>query len=146
MCLFCKIINGEDVGYIVYQDDNYIAFLDKFPAVPGHTLLVAKEHYNNLLEMPSEYLSRISKPLKIVSLAVMRALKADGIRILSNIGRSAGQVIFHTHVHLLPSWSEDYPKEYSYFIPRREQPKEYYEKTSKLIKEEVANVIKLYEI
>ncbi len=143
MCLFCKIINREEVGYFVYEDDNFVAFLDKFPAVPGHTLLVAKKHYDNILEIPNDYLSNLAKPLKIVSIGVMRALKADGIRILTNVGRSAGQVIFHTHIHLIPSWSLSYPPGYENFIARKEQPKEYYEKTARIIKEEIDNLLKL---
>ncbi len=139
MCLFCDIINGKDHGYIVYEDDNVVAFLDKFPITPGHTLVVPRSHYENLLEIPSEVLSHFCERVKIIAIGVKNALGADGIRILTNIGRSAGQVVFHSHFHIVPMWSSD-PNISMNFVPRKEQPKEYYEYIQKIIIESLKNI------
>lgn len=140
MCLFCNIINRELEGYIVYEDNLASAFLDKFPVTPGHTLVVPKKHYDNYLEADEETLSQLARVTKIVALGVMEAVKADGIRILTNIGESAGQVVFHLHLHVIPTWMKEYPSMFSSFKPRREQSKEYYELLQKIIRESVDKI------
>lgn len=106
-CLFCRIIRGEEAAYVVYDDHDAVAFLDRFPIVPGHTLVVTKEHYRDFLLTPSEASARLAGATKTVANAVKSAMKADGVRIFTNVGRSAGQVIFHVHVHILPSWDSE---------------------------------------
>lgn len=137
MCTFCKILNRQLDGYFVYEDEHFAAFLDKYPVAPGHTLVVPKEHFENYLETPEEVLSGLAKVVKIVSIAVKDAVKADGVRILTNVGESAGQVIFHLHVHIIPTWANDYPEIFKYFTPRREMSSQYYELLQKVINESV---------
>ena len=137
MCTFCKILNRQLPGYLVYEDSNFAAFLDKYPITPGHTLVVTKEHFENYLETPEEVLSELAKVVKLVAIGVKEAVKADGIRILTNIGESAGQVIFHLHVHIVPMWAEGYPEIFKDFIPRREQSIHYYETLQKIISESI---------
>jgi histidine triad (HIT) family protein len=108
MCLFCKILRGEEEGYILYRDDFFTAFLDKFPVTPGHTLIATNNHFDNILEVDDETLERVGKVVKLLGRAIKNALKADGIRVLTNVGRSSGQVIFHTHIHIIPSWEDDH--------------------------------------
>ncbi|WP_338604056.1 HIT family protein [Sulfolobus tengchongensis] len=139
MCVFCNIIEGKDKGYIVYNDDKVVAFLDKFPITPGHTLVVPRLHYENFLEIPNDNLPYLCNAVKRVAIAVKRALNADGIRILTNIGRSAGQVVFHSHFHIVPTWSQD-PDIIKDFVPRKEQSKEYYEYVQRAIIESLKNI------
>ncbi|BFH72549.1 HIT family protein [Sulfurisphaera javensis] len=137
MCLFCGIINKELEGFFIYEDNNYVAILDKYPISPGHTLVIPKKHFENYLDADDNTLSELAKVVKIVSLGVKDAVKADGLRILTNIGESAGQVIFHLHIHVIPTWEGDYPELFKSFKPRREQSKEYYELLQKIIRESI---------
>ncbi|MCG2892433.1 MAG: HIT family protein [Vulcanisaeta sp.] len=101
-CVFCRIIRGEEPAYVVYEDDYVIAILDKYPINRGHTLVMPKKHYRDITEIPSEELCRVIEVVKVVTMAVMRALKAPGVRIVQNNGAEAGQVIFHIHFHVIP--------------------------------------------
>ncbi|AWR96514.1 HIT domain-containing protein [Acidianus sulfidivorans JP7] len=141
MCLFCKIINREESAAIVYEDKSVIAFLDKYPLSPAHTLVVTKDHFDNFLQLDKEHISELSYATKIVATAVSKSVKATGMRILTNIGKSAGQVIFHVHVHIIPTWDSDLPIEFSEFEPRKEQTKEYYEMLKRVISENIKSII-----
>jgi histidine triad (HIT) family protein len=101
-CVFCRIIRGEEPAYVVYEDDYVIAILDKYPISRGHTLVMPKKHYRDITEIPSEELCRVIEVVKVVTMAVMRALRAPGVRIVQNNGAEAGQVIFHIHFHVIP--------------------------------------------
>jgi histidine triad (HIT) family protein len=138
VCIFCNIIQGKDTAYIVYSDDNVVAFLDKYPITPGHTLVVPKNHYDNFLEIPDNVSFHLCSSVRKIAIAVKKALDADGVRILTNVGKSAGQVIFHSHFHIIPTWSHD-PPILKNFVPRKEQPKEYYEYIQKAIIESLKN-------
>jgi histidine triad (HIT) family protein len=140
MCIFCDIVNDKLPSYIIYKNDYITAILDKFPLAPGHTLILSNEHYDNFLECPEKILCEISKMSKIVANAVISSVNADGARILTNIGKSAGQVIFHLHVHIIPSWS-DPPDEYKEFVARKEQPSTYYETLKKVISYNIQRVL-----
>ncbi|QIW24941.1 HIT family protein [Sulfolobus sp. S-194] len=140
MCTFCSIINRELEGYFVYEDDKFAAILDKYPVSLGHTLVIPKNHFENYLEADEDTLAELAKVVKLVSLGIKDAVKADGLRLLTNIGRSAGQVIFHLHVHIIPTWEGDYPDIFKGFKPRKEQEKEYYELLQKIIRESIENL------
>ena len=99
-CIFCKIIAGEIPASKVYEDDQVLAFLDISQVTPGHTLLVPKEHYRNLLEMDPNSASCLFAQAPVVAKKIMVATKASGMNIISNCEEVAGQTVFHTHVHL----------------------------------------------
>ncbi|PLC68890.1 HIT family hydrolase [Vulcanisaeta sp. EB80] len=101
-CVFCKIVRGEEPAYIVYEDEYVVAILDKYPVNKGHTLVMPKRHYRDITEIPDEELCRVIKITKAVTIAVMRALKVPGVRVVQNNGAEAGQVIFHVHFHVIP--------------------------------------------
>ncbi|WPX06928.1 HIT domain-containing protein [Metallosphaera sedula DSM 5348] len=96
MCLFCSIISGAEHGYFVYRDNEISAILDKYPSAPGHTLVMPNRHYNDLLVTDPALLTPIVQKTVLIAKAIKEVLNASGVRILTNIGRSAGQVIFHT--------------------------------------------------
>src|SRR3989344_2012885 len=106
-CLFCRIIRKEIPADIVYEDESIIAFFDINPANKGHTLVMPKNHSNNLLEDNEDDLKNISIAVKNIGNAIMKATDAEGLNIISNINSVAGQVIFHTHVHIVPRFKDD---------------------------------------
>lgn len=106
-CLFCKIIAGEIPSTKIYEDDNVLAFLDIRPVNIGHTLVIPKVHHMNLYETPDEDLSHMIAVVKKLSIAIKSALNADGINIEMNNDPVAGQIIFHTHIHIIPRFQGD---------------------------------------
>lgn len=106
-CIFCKIIKGEIPSYKVYEDDYTLAFLDIRPVNTGHTLVISKDHFENIYTTPDESYARLSLAVKKVTLAVKKALNSDGINIIMNNEKDAGQVIFHTHTHIIPRYKND---------------------------------------
>ena len=106
-CIFCKIIAGEIPASKVYEDEQVLAFLDISQVTPGHTLVVPKEHYRNLLEMDATSASQLFAQVPKVAQKVMKATKAAGMNIIANCEEIAGQTVFHTHVHLVPRYGAD---------------------------------------
>ncbi|MGC8570893.1 MAG: HIT family protein [Caldivirga sp.] len=107
-CVFCRIIAGKAPGYIVYEDEETIAILDKYPINKGHVLVMPKRHYRDIFEIPPETLCRVMRTAKLIAKAVANGLKADGVRLIQNNGSSAGQVVFHFHVHVIPYYGSGY--------------------------------------
>jgi len=108
-CIFCKIINKELPAQIVYEDENVIAFLDISPNVFGHTLVVPKQHTANFMELADEVISQIIKAAQKIAPAVLQATGAKGFNLITNIGKSSGQEIEHTHWHIIPRHGGDAP-------------------------------------
>ncbi|MCK9344654.1 MAG: HIT family protein [Candidatus Pacebacteria bacterium] len=106
-CLFCKIATGEIPCTKVYEDDTVFAFLDIHPVNIGHTLIIPKAHHVNLYETDDATLAHIMVVAKKLSIAVKSALNADGINIEMNNEPDAGQVIFHSHLHVIPRFKGD---------------------------------------
>ncbi len=106
-CIFCKIIKGEIPSYKVYEDDKVLAFLDISPVNPGHTLLIPKEHYENTLETPVEILQHMTEVVKKIVPGILKAVDADSWNLGVNNGATAGQVVFHTHWHIMPRFAND---------------------------------------
>jgi len=131
-CIFCQIIRGQREAFIVYETENVVAFLDKYPVYEGHTLIVPKEHYKDIFETPDVILGEMISVAKKLSIALRVSLKASGVRIVMNNGRSAGQEIMHVHIHVIP-----YGVNYT---GRRELTLEEGEKVSKMIKDALQQV------
>ena len=106
-CLFCKIAKGEIPCSKVYEDKEIIAFLDISPVAIGHTLIVPKKHSDSMLEADEQILESITKVMKKISLALIKALGAEGINTIMNTGRAAGQLVSHTHIHIIPRFKND---------------------------------------
>ena len=106
-CLFCKIISGEIPSTKVYEDEQCYAFLDINPVNIGHTLLVPKTHSENLYTVADEDIAHMAVVLKKLSIAIKKAVGADGINIEMNNEPVAGQLIFHTHLHIVPRFEDD---------------------------------------
>jgi histidine triad (HIT) family protein len=106
-CLFCKIIAGEIPSNKIYEDDQTFAFLDIAPCNPGHTLVITKEHYSNLEEVPKEVLSHLISSVKMVGALIKDRLMVSGYNVQINNDPVAGQVIPHLHFHIIPRHEND---------------------------------------
>ncbi len=105
--IFSRIVSGEIPAAKVYEDDQTLAFLDIRPASRGHTLVICKEEYPRLQDMPPELLGAVYHTVQRVAQAIQAAFKPDGFNIVQNDGSAAGQVVFHYHVHVIPRWTGD---------------------------------------
>lgn len=106
-CIFCKIIKGEIPSSKLYENDKVFAFLDIAPVNKGHSLVIPKEHYETLMDIPDELLKEISVVVKKISSAVKKAVNADGISIGQSNYKAAGQVVPHLHFHIMPRFEND---------------------------------------
>lgn len=106
-CVFCGIVKKEIPARIVYEDEKVMAFLDINPVSKGHTLVIPKEHHEDIFEIPEDVLSSLIKVVKKISVAVRKTLNADGVNILQSNGSAAGQVIKHVHFHVIPRFEGD---------------------------------------
>ncbi|PIT87720.1 MAG: HIT family protein [Candidatus Magasanikbacteria bacterium CG10_big_fil_rev_8_21_14_0_10_40_10] len=106
-CLFCKVAKGQIPSYKVYEDENTLAFLDIFPHASGHTVVISKQHYESLSDLPAEKWAQISLAIKMTWDKLQKALKPDGCNIGINNGSIAGQVVKHVHWHILPRYQDD---------------------------------------
>ncbi|MCX5673114.1 MAG: HIT family protein [Planctomycetota bacterium] len=106
-CIFCRIVAGSIPCTKLYEDAHVLSFLDIGPISPGHTLLVPKRHYGAIMEMPAGEVAALFKPVAALAAAVKTAVGAEGINVLQNNGPTAGQVVPHLHIHLIPRWPDD---------------------------------------
>lgn len=106
-CVFCKIVKWETPSQRVYEDDEYLAFLDINPINFGHTLIIPRDHYVNVLDVPEDILAGTIKVAKKVAPGVVSAMNADGFNIGINNGRAAGQLVDHVHIHVIPRFAGD---------------------------------------
>lgn len=100
-CIFCKIANGEIPSDKVYEDDKVLGFRDISPQAPSHIVLITKEHYNNILEIPED--ARVMDHLltAIKTIAKTEGIDDSGFRVVNNCKREGGQTVDHVHFHIL---------------------------------------------
>lgn len=103
-CIFCKIINKEIPGKIIYEDSQCIAFLDLSQATYGHTLVVPKKHFSNILEVDNDTLAHLFIVVKDLSNQIIEKCHAKGLNVLTNTNEIAGQTVNHFHIHILPRY------------------------------------------
>lgn len=106
-CIFCKIAAGEIPSTTLYEDQDFRVILDLGPASKGHALILPKEHYANIYEIPDELAAKAIILAKKMAGIMTRALNCDGFNIVQNNGEPAGQTVFHFHVHLIPRYEDD---------------------------------------
>ena len=105
-CIFCKIANGEIPSNTVYEDEKYRAILDLSPASKGHTLILPKDHYDDLAAADEETLAGVLKVAQKICAGMKKSLNCD---VVQNNGAAAGQTVKHLHVHLIPRYEGDGP-------------------------------------
>lgn len=101
-CIFCKITKGEITANIVSDEENFIVFNDVHPVSDGHCLVVPKNHYETLLDLPSTLGSELIAIAKKQGLRLIKEKKADGFKLVNNNFEAAGQVVKHFHLHVIP--------------------------------------------
>jgi histidine triad (HIT) family protein len=101
-CIFCRIIGGEEMVSVVYEDARAIAFLDIQPASSGHTLVVSKEHYATIFDLPDDLLAHCTTVAKRMARGLKRATGAEAVNLFSANGKAGGQDVAHFHLHLIP--------------------------------------------
>ena len=106
-CIFCKIIRGEIPSHKVYEDDKTYAFLDIRPVNSGHTLVVPKNHSQNIFDITAEDWAAVAETVRKLSGAIEKGVQADGVNIAMNNREHAGQVVSHSHVHIIPRFKGD---------------------------------------
>ena len=106
-CIFCKIVKGEIPCFKVYEDERVLAFEDINPISTGHTLIIPKNHAENLYEIPDEDLIAIHLAAKKVIKAIKETLDPAGVACLQLNGKGANQVVMHYHFHLVPRGKSD---------------------------------------
>jgi len=106
-CIFCKLANGVFPTNSIYEDEDFNVILDAGPATKGHALILPKEHYANIYEMPPELLQKAIVLAKDQIADMTDKLSCDGFNLVQNNGETAGQTVFHFHIHLIPRYKED---------------------------------------
>lgn len=101
-CIFCKIVEGTIPSHKIFEDALTLVFLDIHPVSVGHALVIPKTHSEDLRMASAQDAAAIMQTIQRVSHALLAGVDADGLNIGSNCGASAGQDVFHTHIHLMP--------------------------------------------
>jgi len=103
-CIFCRIVQKQIPASVVYEDERVLAFLDIKPLSEGHTLVIPKAHYENIFDIPLELIEYVHGVTKQIAFAVKKVANANGISIIQQNGKAAGQDVFHLHVHVIPRY------------------------------------------
>ena len=106
-CIFCRIAAGRAPAEKVLETPTVLAFLDLAPVNYGHTLVIPKEHYQNLLDLPDELWTEMGRVSRRVAQVLRQTLFAQGINVGMNNFEAAGQVVFHAHLHVIPRYFTD---------------------------------------
>lgn len=106
-CIFCLIIQGQSPAFKIYEDEMCVCILDVHPLTHGHSLLIPKAHFPSLELTPPEVAAAMCATVPFISMAIMQATNCDSFNLLVNSGKAAGQVVFHTHFHIIPRRSGD---------------------------------------
>lgn len=106
-CIFCKIANGEIPSKTLYEDEKFRVILDLGPATKGHALILPKDHFANLYELPEEEAKDVIVLAKKMAAKMTEKLGCDGFNLVQNNGEVAGQTVFHFHMHLIPRYEGD---------------------------------------
>ena len=93
---------------IVHEDSNILVFMDLNPANIGHTLIVPRKHWENIYDIPDNILTELIVMVKRISVAVKKAVGAEGISVLQLNGEAAGQTVMHLHIHIIPRFDGDH--------------------------------------
>lgn len=104
-CIFCKIIKGEIPSYKVYEDGQTLAILDINPVNKGHTLVMPKDHYVNMLDVPVSVLQTTMATVQKIAQALSKYV--EGVNIGQNTNKAAGQLVDHLHFHVIPRYATD---------------------------------------
>ncbi|XP_031478892.1 adenylylsulfatase HINT3 [Nymphaea colorata] len=118
-CVFCRIVRGESPAFKLYEDDVSLCILDTSPLCSGHSLIIPKAHFPSLEATPPSVVAAMCSLVPALSSALMKATHCDSFNLVANSGAAAGQVIFHTHLHVIPRKPRDHLWTSESFMRRR---------------------------
>jgi histidine triad (HIT) family protein len=121
-CLFCKIVAGEIPSHKIDEDDKTLSFMDINPWTRGHALVIPKEHSRNIYDADAEDLAAAYRSAQRLAQRMRDRLGAEGINVLQSSEPVAMQTVFHTHLHVIPRYSDDGLR-----MPAHPQPAEHEE-------------------
>ena len=104
-CIFCDIISGKTNAHFIYQDENHVALLDRYPIDTGHSLVIPRNHHEKIIDMDEKNVSDLFTIIPKIAKAILKATNADAFSIAQNNGKAAKQIIPHVHVHIIPRYN-----------------------------------------
>ena len=104
-CIFCDMIDGKLPHYVIYEDDDCLVILDKYPIDNGHSLIITKKHSEKITDMNIDEVSKLFSKIPKIANAIIKATHADAFSIAQNNGKSAKQIIPHVHIHVIPRYN-----------------------------------------
>ena len=105
MTLFTEIIEGTRPGYVIFEDENHVAILDKYPIDTGHSLVIPKKPYEKIIDMPKNEVAELFSLVPEIANAILKATGAVAFSIAQNNGKEAKQIIPHVHIHIIPRYA-----------------------------------------
>ncbi len=106
-CLFCKIINNEIPSEFIYEDDSFVVFRDINPQAPVHLLIVPKKHIRSINDLTDDDKTILSDIFMVAKkMAKQESVNESGYKLVFNVEKGGGQVIFHLHLHLIGGWEK----------------------------------------
>ena len=131
-CEFCRLVRKDDEASIVFEDDKTMAFLDIKPVNDGHTLVIPKNHYESIYDIPDDEIANVYRVVKRVASAIREGVRPDGISVTQHNGRAAMQRVFHLHVHVIPRYEgQRFPRPDELSLVNRERLEEVAKKIRK---------------
>ena len=106
MTLFTEIIEGTRPGYVIFEDENHVAILDKYPIDTGHSLVIPKKPYEKIIDMPKNEVAELFSLVPEIANAILKATGAVAFSIAQNNGKEAKQIIPHVHIHIIPRYAD----------------------------------------
>jgi len=106
-CVFCRLVRGEIPATVVLEDEQTLVFMDIGSVNPGHVLVAAKPHVENLQGMDEALAGAMFRSAARAAKAIDKVYKPAGISVYQANGAAAGQTVFHAHIHVLPRWEND---------------------------------------
>ena len=105
MTIFTDIIEGKKPGFIIFEDENHVAILDKYPIDTGHSLVIPKKSYEKITDMPKDEVAELFSLVPQIANAILKATGAVAFSIAQNNGKEAKQIIPHVHIHIIPRYA-----------------------------------------
>ena len=104
--IFTEIIEGKKPGFVIFEDDNHVAILDKYPIDTGHSLVIPKIPYEKIIDMPKNEVAELFSLVPQIANAILKATGGVAFSIAQNNGKEAKQIIPHVHVHIIPRYAD----------------------------------------
>ena len=105
VCIFCDMIDGKLTCHMIYEDDDCLVILDKYPIDNGHSLIITKKPYEKITDMNTDEVSSLFSKIPKIANAIINGTNADAFSIAQNNGKAAKQIVPHVHIHIIPRYN-----------------------------------------